>query len=136
MSWPLEIRDRLVAQGVGVFGTNIFIGSGANIPDGAGPYLLIRETGGSEGNKTQDDNGTEIVTAYIGARATNPTQARVMAVNAYNALGGRNGLYNITLTGVFYIHLKTRQPVTDTGMDATGSRTMYSFNVEAEKYPS
>ena len=53
-----EIKDRLVAQGVGTYGSNIFLGSKAVIPTGDGPYLSIIETGGTGAIRT---HGTAVV---------------------------------------------------------------------------
>src|SRR5688572_28803217 len=50
-----ELVTLLVAAGVGVFGTNIFITSKAVIPPGNGPYLNIVATGGTIGLRTQND---------------------------------------------------------------------------------
>lgn len=135
MGFPHEVKDRLVAQGVGVFGTNIFINPGAAIPDGNGPYLSITETHGTGAVRTQNDTGNERPTAQILVRATSPTAARTMIFNAYNALGGAYGLFNITL-GTWYISLTARQNPGAVGMDETGKRLMFSFNIDAEKHPS
>ena len=134
MAFPYEIRDRLVAQGVGVYGTNIFIGAKALIPTGAGPFLVIIETGGSGAARTQNGFSTERPTAQISCRATTTPAARTMLQAAYDALGGANGLHNITL-GVWYVSLTPRQSLTDIGEDPVG-RPMLAFNVDAEKQPS
>ena len=131
-----EIVARLEAEGVGTFGTDIFIGSGSQIPSGPGPYLSLRESPGMGPLLTQNDTGVERPTAQIVGRAVNPLESRAMAQAAYEALGGVNNLYNITLSGTFYPSLRNRQPPGNIGMDETGERTMYSFNIEAEKYPS
>jgi hypothetical protein len=131
-----EVKDRLVAQGVGVYNVNIFIGSASIVPIGDGPYLSLRETGGTGPAKTQNNTGTERPGAQVLTRGTNPDLARAMAAAAFAALGGVDGLYNITLTGVAYISLSVRQSIVDIGKDDTGKRTMYSFNIDAEKYPS
>lgn len=134
--FPEEIVARLESQGVGTFGDDIFIGSGSQIPTGPGPYLSLKESPGAGSRLTQNNTGVERPTAQIVARAVNPVEARAKAQAAYDALGGENNLYNITLSSVFYIALRNRQPPGNIGMDETGERTMYSFNIEAEKYPS
>jgi hypothetical protein len=131
-----EIRDRLVAQGVGTFGTDIFIGAKAVIPAGAGPYLSLIDTGGSGSAKTQTDTATERPTLQIVTRATDTVVARAKLVAAYAALGGANGLYNVTLSGTFYLSITARQSVpVEISTDAT-ARAMFSMNFDAEKAPS
>lgn len=131
-----EIRDRLVAQGVGVFGTSIFKGSLAIIPDGPGPYLSLIETGGSGSARTHNDTATQRPTMQLVARASTYPAAYAMWLAAYNALGGANGLYNITLSGVFYLSITARQSApTDIGVDEK-ERIMLDFNIDAEKAPS
>lgn len=139
MSFITEVRDRLVAEGVGVFGATLFIGSAARIPSlsqgGAGPFVSLRETGGTRPVRTQNDTGVQRPGAQVLVRAQDPTIARTKIVQAYNALGGANGLYNITLSGIFYISLTIRQEPSDIGLDEE-KRIMFSFNIDAEKYPS
>lgn len=86
-----EIVGLLVTAGVGVFGTNIFASSKANIPSGAGPFLSIVETGGTAPERTQNEIGPPAYTrpsAQITVRATKYSEARTMARAAYNALVG------------------------------------------------
>jgi len=47
-----EIKARAVAQGINT--AVIFLSSMTVIPTGAGPYLLLRETGGSGPERTQN----------------------------------------------------------------------------------
>lgn len=139
MPFPDDIKDRLVAQGVGVYNTDIFISSKAAIPVGAGPFLSLIETGGSGSSKTQNDTATEHVTMQLVSRASTVAAARLMLRNAYNALGGANGLYNITINSTKYLSITSRQgSPTDIGLDDTGpnGRVMFSFNIDAEKQPS
>lgn len=135
MSFAHEIVARFSDEGVGTYNTNIFIGRAAVLPAVDTAVLQVIETGGAESSKTQDDNATEHPTAQVLARAKSAPAARTMLVAAYNALGGPNGLYNITLSSIVYVSLKAIQPPMDVGLDAKG-RAMVSFNIEAEKYPS
>lgn len=131
-----EIAARLVEKGVGVVGTSIFKGSNAPIPSGAGPYLSLVETGGSGSARTHTDTATERPTVQLMVRAKDDiNNARAMLKAAYDALGGANGLYNIELSGVFYLSITARQGITDTGKDAAGRPTL-AFNIDAEKQPS
>lgn len=135
MSFPSEVIARLAAQGVGTFGTNMFIGSGALLPAGDGPYLVLIDTGGSGASRTQTNTATENPTAQISTRAKSPSVARTMLQAAYTALGGANGLHNVTLSGTYYLSLTSRQNATDIGVDDAG-RAMVAFNIDAEKEPS
>src|SRR5688500_11269425 len=83
-----EVKKLLVAAGVGVFGTNIFIGSTAVLPTGAGPYLLLLDTGGPSGiyqhneAKPAYSRATFSLTVY----AKSFVAARAMWQAAYDAL--------------------------------------------------
>lgn len=136
MPFVHEIKDRAVAQGVGTYGTSIFIGAKAVIPAGDGSYLTLVETGGSGSAKTQNNTATERPTLQAVARAKDVAVARAMLAAFYNALGGANGLHNVTLGGIFYLSITARQSIpTDIGTDASG-RAMFSMNFDAEKQPS
>lgn len=131
-----EIAARLVAEGVGIVGTDIFKGSNAPIPMDEGPYLSLAETGGSGSSRTHNGTPIERPTVQLMARHKDDIEiARQMLKAAYDALGGADGLYNIELSGVFYLSITARQGPTDTGKDARGWPT-YSFNIDAEKQPS
>jgi hypothetical protein len=141
MAFLDEIKDRLVAQSVGVFGTTIGLGSKAPVPPNLGQtggpafFLVVRETGGTGSSKTQNNTATQRPTAQLVARAPSYTAARTAIVAAYNALGGANGLYNVLLTNVMYLSVVARQEPTDIGLDERGM-PMLAFNIEAEKAPS
>lgn len=130
-----EIAAKLVSAGVGTIGTNILLSSKAVIPTGAGPYLSLIETGGSGSVRTQNNTAIERPTAQISARASSYPVARTMLKTAYDALGGANGLHNVTLSGVFYLSIVPRQQIIDIGLDDPG-RAMVAFNIDAEKQPS
>ena len=130
-----ELRDRLVALGVGVSGSNIFLGSKAAIPTGDGPYLSLIETGGSGSASTHNNTAVSRPTVQILCRAKGYDTARSKLKQAYDALGGDVGLHNIVLSGTYYQHLKARQQPTDIGLDSE-TRPMIVFNVDIEKNPS
>lgn len=129
-----ELANRLVAQSVGVKGSNIFLGSGAEIPTGDGPYLSLTETGGSAPTRIHNAASahTQRPTAQIVVRAKSYSTALAMARAAYNAL---DGIFNTMLSGTFYQKITARQEPTDIGLDDPGRR-MLAFNIEAEKQPS
>lgn len=130
-----EIANRLVAQGVGTKGSNIFLGPRAVIPSGEGPYLSLTATGGSAPTRihNKDTANTQRPTAQVAVRAKKYNIALAMANAAYIAL---DGVYNTTLSGTFYQSITARQEPTDTmGLDNL-ERVLIVFNIEAEKAPS
>lgn len=129
-----EVAARLVDQGVGVLGTDIFLTSRAVLPTGEGPYLTVTETGGSGPTRTQNQAGaaTQRPTAQVMVRAKTYPVARTMAAAAYTAL---DGVFNTLLSSTFYLSMTARQEPTDIGLDEAG-RAMVAFNLEAEKLVS
>lgn len=86
-----EIAGLLVLAGVGVFGTNIFNSSNAEIPDGDGPYLSMIETGGTSPEHTHNEIQPAAwvrPSMQITARAKKFVSARTMAYAAHDALVG------------------------------------------------
>lgn len=126
-----DIAARLVSQGVGTKGTNIFLGSKSIIPEGAGPYLTLTETGGAGPMRVQNYTTAHVQrpTAQILVRAKSYLDARTMIANAYAAL---DGIFNTTINGVFYQRIVARQEPTDLGLDSN-ERPMLVFNIECEK---
>lgn len=142
MSLLDDVVTRLVGQGVGTAGVNIFASSAAVIPTGMGPYLTVNETGGVPPTRVQNKTSPAtlrptvqvLVRAgrIIGVQDAYPA-ARTMAWAAYQAL---DGVYNTTINGVFYISMTARQEPTDMGFDATGQRVQVVFNIDVEKQPA
>lgn len=130
-----ELAARLVSQSVGVLGNNIFLGSKAVIPTGEGPYLSLTETGGIGSTRTHNGIPVARPTAQILCRAKQYNVARAKLKAAFDALGGDQGLHNVTLSGTFYQSIVSRQQLTDMGLDDAG-RPMVVFNIEVEKQPS
>lgn len=126
-----DIKDRLVAQGVGTFGSNIILGSKGVIPDGDGPLLSVIETGGTAPLRIHNETGAHVQrpSALILVRGKNYVATRSMAKNAYLAL---DGIFNTSLSGTFYQKVMAMQEPTDMGLDPKG-RVMISFNIEVEK---
>ena len=129
-----EIAARLAAQSVGTVGSNIFLGSKALIPSGDGPYLTLTETGGSAPTRIHNKAAanTQRPTAQIAVRAKSYIIARAMAKTAYDAL---DGVFNTSLSGVFYQSITARQEPTDIGLDEL-KRPLVVFNIECEKVAS
>lgn len=130
-----EIADRLVAQGVGVKGSNIFLGSNANIPSGDGPYLSLTETGGTGSRRTHNGTAVAQPTVQLLCRARSYSVARTMLRNAFLALGGDQGLHQVTLGATAYLSITPRQQPTDIGLDGQ-TRPMIVFNIDVMKQPS
>ena len=135
MAFLDEIAARLVAQGVGVLGTDIFLGSKAAIPSGEGPYISLTETGGTGSRRTHNGIPVGQPTAQILVRAMKYNVARTKLKAVWDALGGDKGLHNVTLSGTFYQSVTPRQQPTDIGLDGL-ARPMIVFNIEAQKQPS
>lgn len=93
-----EIINLLQTAGVGVFGTNIFASSRANLPTGNGPFLSIIPTTGMSPMNTQNDINPPAYQrpgAQIVVRARSYVAAESMARAAYTALVGiRNQTVN------------------------------------------
>jgi hypothetical protein len=86
-----ELVSLLVAAGVGTFGSDIFIGAKARIPDGDGPFLSVLSRGGTTPLRTHNEIGPPAYqrpSAQIVARAKSSQAARGMAEDAYDALVG------------------------------------------------
>lgn len=125
-----DLRDRLVAQGVGVYGSNLFLGSKAKIPIGDGPYISLTETGGPEATRIHNKDGanTRRPTAQVLVRAKYYDEARAKIEVVYGSL---NGIFNTTLGTTFYQKIIARQEPESIGLDSN-ERVMLVFNVEAE----
>jgi hypothetical protein len=130
-----ELASILVTAHVGVLGTSIFLSSQSSIPAGDGPYLSLKETGGTSPDRTHD---LTIQPAYprpaaqIVGRAKSYVAARAMAQAAYNALVV---IRNATVLTTWYVEIAPMQEVFDMGLDDK-SRVMCGFNVIAKKRPS
>ena len=112
-----DIAAKLVADGFGVIGTTIFISSKAVIPPvqtGSDPVLIsLLETGGLGSTRTQNSaRSTSRPSMQIVCRAKSYVLAQAKARLIYNAL---DGLFNVTLSGVYYLSITARQEPTDTG---------------------
>ena len=130
-----EVAEKLVEEGVGALNVVIFLSSGAQFPANA-PSIVIVDTGGAGSMRTQNNTAVQVATASLTTRALNFKDAYALAALAYLALGGADGLYNTTLSGVSYLSLNARQQPTDLGSDGSTGLSMVVFNIEAEKQPS
>ena len=132
MTFLDEIRARAVAQGINT--AVIFLSSMTVIPTGAGPYLLLRETGGSGPERTQNTAGAAYQRPslqYV-AVASTYTAARTLARSFYDAMVG---VRNETLSGAWYREIVMLQEPFDLGPDAL-NRAQVAGNLTATKRPS
>lgn len=93
-----ELMTILETASVGTRGTNMFAGSKATIPAGAGPYLSVVETGGTDPERVHNQvwpPSAERPNAQVVVRALNYETARLMARAAWDALGA---VRNATIT--------------------------------------
>jgi hypothetical protein len=137
-----DLAAQLVAQGVGVLGSTIFISSAAIIPVGMGPYITLSETGGVAPTRVQNVStpNTQRPTVQVLVRAGRIAgvqeaypAARAKSWAVYQAL---DGLFNVLLGTTWYLKVAARQEPTDMGFDATGVRVQVVFNLDVEKSPS
>lgn len=133
MSLLDDLATRLVAQGVGVLGTSIFLSSKAIIPTGTGPYLSLNMTGGVAPTRIQNKTSANTLrpTVQVLVRASTFQVAYVMALAAFQAL---DGIFNTSLSSTFYLKITARQDITDMGLDGSG-RIQLVFNIDVEKVP-
>lgn len=129
-----ELSAWMATKGVGIPGQTIFLSSAAIPPTGDGPYLSMKETGGTGSTRIHNKSSaaTHRPTAQVSVRAKDYTEASAMAKAAHNAL---DGIFNQTIAGVKYLSVTARQLPTDAGSDDVG-RAMVVFNIDAEKEPS
>ena len=127
-----ELAAKLVVSGVGVLAKSIFIGSRTALPNGAGPYLTLIETGGYFPLRTHNSVSVPAYqrpTFQIMCRAATYPAARLMCQNAYDALAG---VRNVELSGTWYIEISPIQEPMDLGLDETG-RARVAFNINVIK---
>lgn len=84
----VELAKVLELAGVGTPATDIFVGPGARVPDGAGPFLNIVLGAGAAPLLIQNQTLPERrrPSAQIVTRAETTAAARSMCFDAYNAL--------------------------------------------------
>lgn len=132
MTFLDEIKARAVAQGIST--AVIFLSSMTVIPVGIGPYLLLRETGGSGPEKTQNAGALAYQRPSLQYVAVAKTYvvARTMARSFYDAM---IGVHNQLLSGTYYREITMLQEPFDLGPDAT-NRAQVAGNLTAIKRPS
>jgi hypothetical protein len=136
-----DLATRLVTNGVGAAGVNIFYGSASlptpqNYPKGDatkgnGPYLVLTATGGLAPERVQNKKSanTRQPTAQVLSTAADPAAAWAMIMLAFTAL---DGAFNEVIGTTFYLSLKAIQEPANMGVDSTGRNSQIVFNVQAE----
>lgn len=89
-----EIVQILENAGLATSGTDTFIGSAAVLPTGNGPYLNIRNTGGTSPLTTHNGDIYERQSVHIVVRASTYTAARTRTNAVWREL---DGTYNTTV---------------------------------------
>lgn len=140
MSLAFDIKDRLVAEGVGTYSSSgttpstIRIGAKAVVPPAnqPGPFIHLIESGGGGFDRTHNRSSTALPTCSVSVRGASYDASWAKMEEVVEALGGADGLHNIVLGTTYYLHLVPRQNITDIGLDAA-SRQQFGINYEAEQ---
>lgn len=126
----------LEAGGFGLtYGTNIFKGPKAKIPDGKGPFVSIIRTGGLGQDGTHNatiEPAYERPTAQILVRATDYDVAETLADSLYTYFWG---IQNRFVNGTWWMQLNPRSEPFDLPLDEK-ERPRIAFNIDCVKRPS
>lgn len=132
MAFTTEVINLLVANGIGTYGTNIFLSTKAVLPTGDGPYLSITEVPGLDVKRTQNSvaepayrrPGIQFI-----ARAVKYSEAKTMIDSVYDVLAA---VHNQFLDGVWYLWIRPVEEPYDNGNDTNG-RICLVFHAVAYK---
>ena len=141
MAFPDELVNLAVAQGLGVIGGSnpvpgsIFVSARSIVPAGAGPYTSLIETSGSGTDYVQDSGEPAYVwqSLQVAVRATQTPAARDLAWKYFWLFAG---IGNEFVGDVWYVDNRPLQQPFDSGLDETGARVKYVFNIVFNKRPS
>jgi len=117
------------------YGTNLFKGPKAVIPDGKGPYVSLIRTGGlgsEDTHNSADEPAYERPTAQIVVRAQDYDVAESMAQRLYDLLWP---VANQFINGTWWRELNVRSEPFDLPPDEKG-RPRIAFNIDCVKRPS
>lgn len=90
-----EIAKVITDAGLGVSGTSLFIGPAVSIPAGAGPFILLHNTGGAASDISHDSTKQVNLSIQIVVYSSSYETGRVRAWAIWNVLDGK---YNVTLS--------------------------------------
>ncbi len=127
----LEDLVSTLSPSVATFNTNFFAGLKPVIPQGAGPYLVVRVYGGSSPDWIHNTTlaAHESPAAQVQAIALATQDAETLAYAAWKALQ----LWNTQINGVLYRWIRPKQsPFEMPLLDAVG-RSVWTFNIEGDK---
>jgi len=135
MGFCEDLATLFAEQGVVATENDVFIGLSALMPDGDGPYLVVVETSGTGPEYRQDVAGPsmEMPGAQVVARGMDRAGARALAWSAWTAA---SQVRNRTIGSTWYRSVNVVQSPFELGLDATGRRARFVFNVMADKKPS
>jgi hypothetical protein len=135
MGFCEDLATLFAEQAVVALDGDVFIGLSAVIPDGDGPYLIVVETSGTGPEYRQDVAGPsmEMPGAQVVARGLDRAAARSLAWAAWVAA---SRVRNRTIGSVWYRSVNVVQSPFELGLDATGRRARFVFNVIGDKKPS
>jgi hypothetical protein len=130
-----DCRTLIEGASLGTFGTDLFIGSGANIPTDDGPITQLRETGGGGPEHTHDGpvTGSYVfpsVQLIVKAADHDVAMARAVAISAVLS-AVRNQLINAT----WYRRIRRLQEPFDVGQLDDSQRVQIVCNFVADKRP-
>lgn len=92
-----DIAALIVIAGLGTLGIDLFTGVLPNVPEGDGPIVFIRNTGGSGQRLTQGSSVYENVSCQIAVRAALESDSYNRAADIYRAISPR---FNFTVVPV------------------------------------
>lgn len=122
------------AAGVAASSDDVFLTEKDEVPLGPGPWLSMRETGGTGAERRQGTAGAAYKrpAAQILATAESYQAARALADAAYDAC---DLVKNEELDGVYYVDCRPLQEPFGLGLDGN-QRARVAFNVIGDKRPS
>lgn len=125
MAFREDVATKILVGGLATgLGTDLFLGSGAIIPKGSGPYITLTESGGTARLRSHS-SAYPRPSLQIVVRAQEASVARNKAVAIHAAVGE---LFNTTLGDTFYLSVTAVQEVMDMQKDESG-RARFGFNL-------
>lgn len=134
MPWLDELAQRMEDTGVAADKTDVFLGEKDEIPDGPGPYLSIRDTGGTgpERRQNQQSVAYQRPSAQLVATALDYQDAEALIRAAYDAC---DTVHDEVIGTTYYLSIRPLQE--PFGMPLDGNkRARVAFNVLGDKRPS
>lgn len=129
-----DLLSVLATAGVGTINQDLFQTSRHAVPDGDGPYLMLKELGGSSPLNTHNrldlpawvNQGCAVI-----VRGKVPSTTRAMLLDARAAL---YPIRNTTINSVVYQRVRLLNEPHDIGLDDK-QRIMFGFDILVTKWP-